>query len=196
MKCLSVIGFSGGKYALVTSNPVYLTKLDSAPTFCTGISLEDWSCDMWSWWFSLLIWRALHCSLAEDLSHVTETTSYIIHRDERRRNFPSSNTEAEVHETTTVEDDDDGLMLQKPPRSSWVRTHDEYHLTLVSRSNPGYFFLPSLDGFNSLGAKTTQVQQQCHIIHRDERRRNFPSSNTIQEPTIVLAIVFALKFPK
>lgn len=33
--------FSGGKYALVTSYPVYLTKLDSAPTFCTGISLED-----------------------------------------------------------------------------------------------------------------------------------------------------------
>lgn len=38
-----------------------------------------------------------------------------------------------------------------------------------------------LDGFNSLGAKTTQVQQQCHIIHRDERRRNFPSSNTEAE---------------
>jgi hypothetical protein len=67
------------------------------------------------------------------------------------------------------------IMLQKPPRSSWVRTHDEYHLTPVSRSNPGYFFLPS-------GAKTTQVQQQqCHIIDCDEGRRNFPSSETEAE---------------
>lgn len=38
-----------------------------------------------------------------------------------------------------------------------------------------------LDGFNSLGTKTCQVQQQCHIISCDEGRRNFPSSDTEAE---------------